>query len=462
MSSPVNCVDNLSPSLFYQYDALEEDADSLPRAEASMNETEKALQKVQRDLAHITKEVDRNRSSCKEQVDRIRLVSTHWFYGSTALQPQLWFRGGCQGKIARAEQKLQQAEDEYPNLARVQEQLRTQHVPPLEARLAERTAVFERCAAAVSKRASMKEDAVTQYPSPKLCQLREQSNSLQQHLVRVQQQFKQIKQAKTCQSNVVSNFYSVERSLREADQLHQRCMARQAEVLQASSEAARSITTAAANNTQPRRCGTPGCGFAVSAWHPTHCCNACKRGKPFPHNHGKHCERKAFPDAEAQSRQAREKDFSDREQLQRNMERDNRECQAKLTTAQEFADRAVDQSRQAVVILQIVANNGLLGSYAPSNISSSLAPLGCAFNTNRETIIKHAQHDLRQHQSEADVLGKHISNLESKLQEERDSLDRRQVQTAQDLAVEKSEIFDKLRIQVMTNDIQPSAPPGPW
>jgi hypothetical protein len=88
MSSPVIPVDNLSPSFFYQYDALKNDADSLEHSEAAMTEAQYALQKVQKDLDNVAKEVEHNRSVYKEQVDRIRLVSTHWFYGTTTLQPQ--------------------------------------------------------------------------------------------------------------------------------------------------------------------------------------------------------------------------------------------------------------------------------------------------------------------------------------------------------------------------------------
>ena len=52
----------------------------------------------------------------QEQRDRIDLVSSHWFFGNTALQPQLWLRGGVEGKKKRAEAKLGRAEGEHPAL----------------------------------------------------------------------------------------------------------------------------------------------------------------------------------------------------------------------------------------------------------------------------------------------------------------------------------------------------------
>jgi len=42
----------------------------------------------------------------QKRVARIRLCETHWLYGSCALQPQLWLRGGVQGKIQRQKAKL--------------------------------------------------------------------------------------------------------------------------------------------------------------------------------------------------------------------------------------------------------------------------------------------------------------------------------------------------------------------
>ena len=41
------------------------------------------------------------------RIAKIDLLETHWFYGTTALQPQLWLKGGVQGKIARQKMKLQ-------------------------------------------------------------------------------------------------------------------------------------------------------------------------------------------------------------------------------------------------------------------------------------------------------------------------------------------------------------------
>jgi len=44
----------------------------------------------------------------QKRLARIELCRTHWLYGSTALQPQLWARGGVEGKIERQLAKLPQ------------------------------------------------------------------------------------------------------------------------------------------------------------------------------------------------------------------------------------------------------------------------------------------------------------------------------------------------------------------
>jgi hypothetical protein len=458
MSSPVIPVDNLSPSFFYRYDALKNDADSLEHSEAAMTEAQYALQKVQKDLDNVAKEVEHNRSVYKEQVDRIRLVSTHWFYGTTTLQPQLWFRGGCEGKIARAKLKLAAAEQEYPSLWHVQEQLQTQHIPPLKAAVVERMSIYERCVAAISKRESMKEEAVSQYPSPELCQLQVKSDNLQQQWNAIQQHTDIVARAKTCQVAAVSDYYSAACSLRDADRLHQRYVRQERDLKEMKAQLARHMKT-------NRPCANKECGFAVSSWHPTHCCNACQHGKPFPQDHGKHCERKTLDS----SRQFEQRTTEER--LQREIEYDNTKCKAKLTEAEDFSTRASGQLQQASTILQLMTSDNnasllVLGSFIPATTSSSLVSFGCACNTNREVSIQRALRFVHQQQSENEPLAKHIRVLESKLQEGRDAIQRQQEQTTHAIAVEKSQIFDDLRFQVMSTSatstfIEPSAPPGP-
>ena len=47
-----------------------------------------------------------SRRALHEREALIRLCQSHWLYSSTVLQPQLWFRGGVQGKINRQKAKI--------------------------------------------------------------------------------------------------------------------------------------------------------------------------------------------------------------------------------------------------------------------------------------------------------------------------------------------------------------------
>ena len=96
----------MEPDFFPRYDALGAESASLDGVEASLSRASAALGKERGDLEHEKSLLLKNESYTREQKERIELVSNHWFYGTTALQPQLWLRGGAQGKIDRAKAKL--------------------------------------------------------------------------------------------------------------------------------------------------------------------------------------------------------------------------------------------------------------------------------------------------------------------------------------------------------------------
>ena len=109
--------DVLSVDFFQFYDELDLDASSLEDASSALKEAKTQRDQLQRELSKLQKELRTLRAFVKEQKDRIGLVSTHWFYGTTLLQPQLWLRGGCKGKIERARIKLEKVENqELPKL----------------------------------------------------------------------------------------------------------------------------------------------------------------------------------------------------------------------------------------------------------------------------------------------------------------------------------------------------------
>lgn len=458
MSSPVMPIDNLSASFFYQYDSLERDADSLLRSEADLSEAEAALQKVRNDFTNITKEMEWNRSYYKEQVDRIQLVLTHWFYGTTALQPQLWLRGGCAGKIERARHKMQKTEQEYPPLAKVLAYLKNQHISPLEATVKVRRTVWERCVSAVSKRLCMKDEAVRQNPSPRLGVLREDNSILMKQLNTLKRQMEHVDGAKVCQVAAVSHHLNVVRCLGDVELLQRRYVSQSRELQELTIKCPNDLSMSLA-----RPCAAEKCGYAVSSWHPTHCCNACQHGKTFPHDHGEQCGRKARDYGQSQSEQRLEH-ISERELLQRDMERVNIKCKEKWSESRELANRAANQMRQASAILRMLTNecveDGLLGSFVPANISSTFVSLGCAYIHTRESKMRQALEHVHHELLVTKGLGKQICDLEQKLRVERDYLEQRQNDTSNDISAENTKIFSELRSQVMI--IEPSAPPGPW
>lgn len=165
MSSPVLPVPNESlllaalPSLFGEYDRLELDAIELDRAEQAVVEATLRISKLEQDLASATKNVECNISQQEEQTNRIRLVTSHWFFGTSALQPQLWLRGGCLGKASRAQSKLQVAVAEAPELLHAKETLKLHLLPHAQADFMERKGYRHRCRTANDRRVRIEQDA---------------------------------------------------------------------------------------------------------------------------------------------------------------------------------------------------------------------------------------------------------------------------------------------------------------
>ena len=76
-------------NFFAQYDALGAESTSLSSAESNLRQATAARDKCAQDLNLARKALADNEKYAQEQRERIQRVSTHWFYGSTALQPQL-------------------------------------------------------------------------------------------------------------------------------------------------------------------------------------------------------------------------------------------------------------------------------------------------------------------------------------------------------------------------------------
>lgn len=133
-SSSSRNIENLSvltPEFFRLYDELWQAASSSEAAQVMLRDVSKERDETHGKLKELLHKLDTNRHFAMEQIQRIELVSTHWFYGTTLLQPQLWLRGGCQGKIARARTKLSKCDAEYPTLLRGKQQIENSSLPRL-------------------------------------------------------------------------------------------------------------------------------------------------------------------------------------------------------------------------------------------------------------------------------------------------------------------------------------------
>lgn len=173
----------LSPSFFNLYDDLEHDAAGLEDSSARLQVAKAMREASKQALAIHQKSLRSTRALIKEQTERIDLVSKHWFYGTTLLQPQLWWRGGCQGKIERARAKLNKAqEQDLPVIIQTIHQAQTVELPQREAEVQKQLGRFELSANAASEREVLRQQAFREYPSPQLLQLQHQEDAIQKEI----------------------------------------------------------------------------------------------------------------------------------------------------------------------------------------------------------------------------------------------------------------------------------------
>ena len=158
-----------SHKFFSHYDQLAKFADSLSGVATQLATATNSLQQAQSRLAEGQAFLAHNVKETKILIDRIKCVSSHWFYGNTALQPQLWLRGGTEGKISRAEAKLAKFEEERPGLEAGIAQLQSPAgIAQLQDEVNRLQALSNDKAGADKERAAMRERAVKAHPSPRL------------------------------------------------------------------------------------------------------------------------------------------------------------------------------------------------------------------------------------------------------------------------------------------------------
>lgn len=305
----------LDGSFFTHYDRLGEEAHTLAHADSSLATAKAARDRCAQELQHAQNELRKNIAFTKEQKDRIELVSSHWFYGTTALQPQLWFRGGTQGKISRAKAKLERSDMEYPACVEKVRVIEVEKLPPLQMALDISTGQADRKHAIDAERVDMYERAVSSAPSPTYLAMQGQDAQLAQSIAAGQSNAMTLHEIAAWCIEGKSHYGRAARLTNEA----------------------RGLNRAAANEHRHqhpvknhRRC--PNSPFEVT-FHPTHCCARCANN---PGQHGPKCQQKVWVDHEKEAREAKE-----RERLEQEM-RDR-----KMREAQHEADKGAEVLRRA-------------------------------------------------------------------------------------------------------------------
>lgn len=455
--------DTVTPAFFYHYDGLSEDAARIKGTELASKKAEIALSGIKSELQSIQRQIVANRSNYQEQTQRIQLVSESWFFGTTALQPQLWLRGGCQGKIKRAQAKLEKCESEYPSLLARQIQVEEQ-LPEAIKKVEDTTRVYRICVDAKSKRRQMFENLVKQHPSPKLFELQEQSLSLSSRLDQVQNVLGQTKRSQACHDDARSKLNHAYHCMNKAKRFQDQCTRHERDI-HSHRRSNRSRNYIGGASPCPG-----GCGYAKSSWHPTHCCNAC-RHKNKGYDHGKRCERKQHDDLEARREQ------QETQRIERQLDEARQKANSQLQQSRDAFEIAVDQIRQARTIIQILESQrgtnssengeGLSGSNLFGTSFEGVSSLALGLDRAHKEVVTannlgQAIEHVRLREQECIRLQDCIGQLERDAKNELASLRQLKEQTEEETETEKMHIFDDLRMQTMTSVdcVAPSAPPA--
>jgi hypothetical protein len=346
-SRPATAGDNtmevvLTPSFFQRYDALFQASSSIESAQLALRQATTKRNEVQTQLARLQKDLKSNRDNAKEQRDRIEMVQNHWFYGTTTLQPQLWLRGGCQGKIDRARAKLTKAEQEYLPLHQQVEHVQTVQLAHLEEQVAQCQDHVTASSTAVALRTSMKERALSEYPSRQWLEWKEQVTRVTQDRAVLQGQVAQLTKVSKLYHEAQSQCYQQAKTTFQTAMEHaNRYRQLQQEVVlplydgtpplmyptngahpywknkkQGTTSTTSTMSTGKSSKNGPGSATTivtlqntyqsrhnrivtkvvltydsnngrlvstnipcpSNCGFLISPWHGTYCCGACQRG----------------------------------------------------------------------------------------------------------------------------------------------------------------------------------------
>jgi hypothetical protein len=495
MASAIHTTDILSSEFFNLFDQLEQDAASLDTSTEALTQAKTTRDETQVKLRNVKNQLGKTRSIIKEQKDRIRLVANHWFYGSTLLQPQLWLKGGCQGKIRRATAKLEKATDQdMPELLAEITSLQEVVLPRAQASVDEQLVRFDLSANAASGRQVMRERVFAEYPSQKLLQFQQEEESLERRTTNIVREIQnlddvmpKLTEGQRCYQKSTN---LLEESLRRNEKF-QEIQAKPvttpspAEVLRSRNHRSRSetrvpngtrIITIDQHNGEKDiiHMDRPGnilttnfpcpnqCGFLITRYG-THCCNACRNRSG---SHGPRCQRKIV--VSQQCAQTKLQNLKLREQAhQSELSRENDACNKAFASARQEAKQGERLVRQALSTIAVsirerytVVCNGLQARMvAPSSSGTG----GCPCSKVRATDIgkelskvSEAQLNLTEQVSSAE-------QLQSQIRQDGEDVQHQLGSTRSIMEAEQNRLFLELRERVLLsgNPTSTTAPEQP-
>lgn len=399
----------LSRAFFDLYDFLAHDAADLDDASTGLQESKAKRMEAQEALADQQQKLRATRAYIKEQKDRINLVLTHWFYGTTLLQPQLWLRGGCKGKIERARTKLTQAQDrDLPEILRTIHRLQNEDLPRLDSIVHHHLDHFDLCANAASEREVMRQRAFLEYPTRELLRLTGDEDSIQITIRKLTAQGSELEDA-------ISKLADAKKTFDHSGHLLGNALehCKKAETLKTTrdvipkpvdslnslhyrsrnetlvSDGTKIVTIVQKNGerdifhldrhgkilTTNYPCPS-GCGFLVT-WHSTHCCSSCQRQHG---EHGARCERKVV--ASQQGAQQKLNKLLRNQSNRTNSIRKEDEARRSLLSQARQASKTAD--------LLIIHSLRFLYSCTPS-MSPSVAPVARPWDVSSQSDCSCAQ-----------------------------------------------------------------------
>lgn len=225
----------LCSEFFRRYDEFTRAASFKASSESAWKEVKAKHDKILNESITLENELKSNEKFSTEQVNRIQLVSTHWFYGTTALQPQLWLRRGCEGKIDRARKKLTKSRAEHNQILAAIENIDKNVLPPLRVQLEAQREKLNTAVEAETQCNTMKEAAIVQYPSARLLSLRDQGEAIRERLIRSESDnegmrtaLRYLSDSYTKYQGTLRSLYMAERHQEEYLKLREQCPHRDA------------------------------------------------------------------------------------------------------------------------------------------------------------------------------------------------------------------------------------------